>query len=189
MKCTLTVMALFVCGLTYAQDTSTEQAEQNIEYEKLKVLEPLVGTFLMEGTNEQEGTKWEWVHSTDWSGPEKKMLITETKFRSAGAEADLEKQEWAVGKGGFYYVWNNAAKRIEYIAVMARRGSVTVSEVKCNGDGLYSLKRLSTTVSPAGSEETTVTVDDQTLLWKITNRKSADGQPEEDMVFDWKRVK
>ena len=119
----IAIAATLTCGRNYAQNQEVE-TQTNEEYEHLKVLEPLAGTFLIEGKNEETGARWEWTHTTSWIGPQRKTLKTEQRFRIADNEAALKEQEWTTGHSYHFYVWNNAEKRIEYISVWGGRGVV-----------------------------------------------------------------
>ncbi len=184
----IAIAAILTCGRNYAQNQEVE-TQTNEEYEHLKVLEPLVGTFLIEGKNDETGQRWEWTHTTSWIGPGRKMLKIEQRSRIADNEAALKEQEWTTGHSYHFYVWNNAEKRIEYISVWGGRGVVEIKGVHSKGNGTFSMPVVSTTMSPADKYETTVTVTSDTLVWKIHDRKTFAGDPEQDLVFEWKRVK
>jgi hypothetical protein len=183
----VTVVATTFCGFTHAQEAENE-TQTSREYEKLKALEPLVGTYIIEGTNEETGVNWEWVITIDWNGPPKSMLIVEDKRRWANAEEDVKTKDWATTKNRHYFVWNNSTERIEYMNVWARRGRISVHHVIPKGEGTYSMPRLTTTESPAGNANITVKVDESSLVWKIVDRTTPDGTREDDMVFNWKRM-
>jgi len=184
-RITTLVAIIVLSGIALGQEPNEEE---QIQYEKLKVLEPLVGTYIIEGTNEENGTKWEWVNTIGWNGPSKSMLIIDDKIRWANAEEDVKAKDWVITKTHHYFVWNATTQRIEYVSVWARQGTIVVNHVIPQGEGVYSMSRLSTTESPVGNADMLVKVDDTSLEWKVIKRTTPDGAPADDMVFNWTRV-
>jgi hypothetical protein len=181
----LAVVAVCItCELTQAQENADAE---NARYEQLKGLEPLVGTFRSAWTNDEDGMKVEMLSTTSWNRPQN-MLMTESRIRRAGADADLSKQEWSVTEGRQYYVWNRNAQRIEQFRVQARNGVITISEVKPQGDGVFALSRVSTTGSGSGRADVNIKATDHGITWTITNRVNRDGEPQDDMEFTSQRV-
>ncbi len=123
------VAALITCGPANAQNAD----EKNLEYEKLKVLEPMVGTYHGSGTNQETGEVWEVRVTIAWSDS-KKMLMSEASARGAGAEADLPTKEWETAQRREYYLWNSDEKHVEHIVVNPTRGVLQINKVTCEGD-------------------------------------------------------
>jgi hypothetical protein len=179
-----TVTAMFVCGFAHAQEAENEK---NIEYEKLKVLEPMVGTYHNAGKIEETGRVWETRATIAWSDS-KKMLIRELTWRAAETEAELAEQEWQPLPNRTYFAWNHSENRIERIYVLPRTGLVTISEVKHEGDNVFAYLPISNTAARVGKSDFRAVVTKEGISLEMTNRQNAEGDPLEDFVRKMKRI-
>ena len=92
-----------------SSDEATASDNKNVEYEQLKVLEPLVGDWMGKGNNEEFGMVYEFKFNLRWSA-NKKMLIGEGQVR-ASADGNLEDKEFQPGWRN-YFVWDHKDERI-----------------------------------------------------------------------------
>jgi hypothetical protein len=175
---------MLFCGFIHAQEAENEE---NLEYEKLKVLEPLLGTYHGTGTNLETGRVWE-IHVTIAWSDSKKMLVREGTGRNAETEADLAEQEWQPLQGRMYYAWNHTANRIEHFYVRPGIGVVTINEVKHKGDKVFSYSRISTTGDPSWKSDIKAVVTKDGITYHITNRQNSAGEALEDAEWKMKRV-
>lgn len=183
---TLTTFVAMVTGsLNFAQEPA---ADGNPEYERLKVLEPLVGEYRAIGDVQPDGEQREWRLSFFWS-KQKKMLLAESRNRRIDAQATPEDKEWNFGERQ-YYVWNHRTNRIEWVHVRPAFGVVNTREVTAQGNGVFSMQLLTST-SDAATEPGlfTLTGTADSLKMKFSDRKKPDGQPDEDLEFTLPRVK
>jgi hypothetical protein len=178
------VVASTVCGVANAQDA---KEEANLEYEKLKMLDPMVGTYHSMGQNEETGRVWQMRTTIAWSDS-KRMLVHELAVRNAETEADLAKQEWQPSQVRLYNVWNHSANRIENFWVRPGIGLVTISEVKHEGDNVFSYSRISTTGDPKWKSDIKAVVNDEGITYLTTNRKNPAGEALEDTELKMKRI-
>jgi hypothetical protein len=175
---------MFACGLIYAQDATEDE---NLEYEKLKVLEPMVGTYHSTGKNEETGRVWEMRATIAWSGS-KKMLVQELAVRNAETEAGLAEKEWQPSQVRLYNVWNHSANRIEQFHVRPGIGVVTIREVKHEGNKVFSYSRISTTGDPNWKSDIRAVVTKEGITYHITNQQNPAGEALEDTEWKIKRI-
>lgn len=176
--------ANLVADANYAQETAVEE---NAQYEKLKVLEPLVGEYRFDGQVQANGEQREWRLLFFWN-KEKKMLLGESRNRRVDAGATAEEKEWNFGQRQ-YHVWNDREKRIESYHVRAAQGVIATREVKPMGNGVFVLELLSSTGdSVAESAQITMTATNAGIAYRLTGRKDPAGRPLEDMEFAAQRV-
>jgi hypothetical protein len=135
------VAILFARGQVIGQD---EEGEPNVHHEKLKVLEPLIGSWHAEGERSNRGIKWESITSASWSDAQK-MIQVQTKYRTAELDGDLAAQEWKEWGQMQFYVWNSDANRIEFYVVNRNEGEVYISQVDCGKDGVITYPRIRAT--------------------------------------------
>ena len=178
------VAAVAVCGWANAQEVSKTQSA---EYEHLKVLEPMVGNYHGEWSNNEAGEVGEMALTISWNDP-KNMLIAESKSRTLEASTKRPKSEWTPGIRQ-YYVWNHQENRIEHIDIQAWSGAVVVYEVAAKGDAVYSYSLLRTTGLPGGKADITMIATDRDLTAKITSIRTPDGGTLDDMEWKAQRVK
>jgi hypothetical protein len=174
-----------VCGSVYAQDADPPNPA---EYEELKVLEPMVGTYRSEWSSANTGGLREMLMTFSWSSS-KKMLVAEGKIRRAKPGQDISKQPWTTFRTRSYFVWNHVAKRIEMIDVNTLAGAVHVSEVKSKGAGVFSFLPVSSTLNDKAKADMVVTATEEGMTIKFTNRVNADGERLEDAEYTSKRIR
>ena len=69
-----------------------QAAQPDIKYEKLKVLEPIIGTWTASGTYEAGASKWEAIASYSWSASQ--MAIEgEAKVRTGKVNEDISEKQ------------------------------------------------------------------------------------------------
>ena len=174
-----------VCGSVYAQDADSPNPA---EYEELKVLEPMVGTYRSEWLSANTGGEREALVTYSWS-TSKKMLVAEGKIRRAEPGQDISKQPWTTFWDRRYFVWNHVAERIEMVNVNTSAGTVHVSEVKSKGAGVFSILPISSTLNDKAKADMVVTVTKEGITAKLTNRVNADGKRLEDEEHKSKRIR
>ncbi len=178
------LVANLLAGANYAQET---EVEENAQYEKLKVLEPLVGEYRYEAPVQANGEQREWRLLIFWN-KQKKMLLGESRNRRIDGSATVKEKEWNFGERQ-YYVWNDREGRIESFQVRPARGLVNTCEVRLMGNGVFVIKLLGSTGDPVvESAQITMTATDAGITTRYTGRKDPDGQPLEDMEFTVPRV-
>jgi hypothetical protein len=136
------IIALFAIGILLSNsicNADTPSTIGNIEYEKLKVLQPLVGTWRMVFTDEAGATR-EWLTKVDWSVT-RKMIVARATTRTARSPNELAGQEWHE-MGYAFYVWNPSAERIELFNIGTTWGSIVVSEVTPRRHGIIVYSRI-----------------------------------------------
>jgi hypothetical protein len=177
--------AIFVCGLIYAQDATEEE---NLEYEKLKVLEPLIGTWQIEWTNDETGVKGQAKVEISWS--ETKKMVRQKQFmRTAEPGADLVEQEWNA-RADRCYLWNHNTKRIEQVNINERSGWVITREVKPSGGGVFVMPAISGSNEVTGDRIlVTYKVEKDSHTVTLSNRTDDEGNPRDDFVYTMQRVK
>lgn len=181
---TLTIVAvIFTCGLTYAQPAAVVP---NVEYEKLKVLEPLIGTWRIETKDDETGAIWEALITVSWSATQK-MIVSDVKTRNADSDSKLGKQEFQPFQEQFF-VWNPDAKRIEFINVNLLGGAVYISEAKIDANGVISYPRIRSTRGRFLTDRTDEVTDSEWTV-KFYEGKSETGEALEDYELRAKRVK
>jgi hypothetical protein len=178
-------IATIACGglATAQEEMDSEQAE----YQHLKVLEPMVGNYHAEWTNDEAGEKWETELTISWNDS-KNMLIVESKNRALEPATNRPKSDW-IPFLRQYFVWNHQEKRMELIDVRAWSGTVDVSEVAAKGNGVFAYSMIRTTGRPGGQGDVTMTATEHDLTAKIINIRTPDGESLDDMEFRFQRVK
>jgi hypothetical protein len=117
------------------------------------------------------------------------MLVADGKIRRAKPGQDISKQPWTTSRTRSYFVWNHVAKRIEMISVDTLAGAVHVSELKPKGAGVFSRLPVSSTLNGKAREDWLVTVTEEGMTTKKTNRLDANGERLEDVEFTSTRMK
>ena len=175
-----TVIAIGMCGVAWSQD-----ADENPEYEKLKVLEPLIGTYYAEWS-EEDGEQ-DTLMTFAWNS-NKRALISTREGRKADTKQELRMKRWQGLQDRYYYFWNAVENRIESVGLNPTGGDCTISVVKPIAKGEYALEFVRSTTTTESRSTVQIVVTDDSLTFKITNRKDADGAPLEDVDFVGKRV-
>ncbi len=183
---TVAVGLMFIMVCAFADAQQKPDAESG-EYAQLKVLEPLVGTYRSEWTNQESGDQGESNLTISWNDS-KNMLIAESQYRTIASDTNRPKTEWMPAIR-LYFVWNHVGKRIESIDVQAWSGVVNISEVTAKDGGVLSLAEVRTTGRPGGSASISLVAAEHDLTVKITNIKSPAGETLDDMEFKFIRVK
>jgi hypothetical protein len=176
------IIALPMYGVAFAQDASDESNEN---YEKLKVLEPLVGTYYTKFADEELG-KWETKTTISWLDS-KSILKEEVTNRIFDSDGELETQDWSDPVMN-YFVWNNVTKRIEKITLMPWNGGCQISAVDIIGDGAYKHSLVRTTRNPSGWGELTARVTEKGIEVSVRKWIGEDGEPMPDVDLFMKRV-
>ena len=158
------------------------------EYEELKVLDPMVGTYRMEWLSANTEGRGKCLRRISWSSS-KKMLVADGKIRRAEPGQDISKQPWTHLRPRRYFVWNHVAERIEMVNVDTLAGAVHVSEVKSKGAGVFSFLPVSSTLNGKAKADMVVTVTKEGITAKLTNRVNADGKRLEDEEHKSKRIR
>jgi hypothetical protein len=164
------VAAFFITPLSYAQLPE----EENVRYERLKVLEPIIGTWASTGTDQQTRQQTETVTTYSWS-PSKKMIVSASRQRQANIGEDLSTQKWNDGGPRIFFVWNSDSACIEQVCLFTGVGRATVHKVISKGEGVFELTRI----HPAPSSDTNdafvyfMTLTSTELSRGVTNPKDA----------------
>jgi hypothetical protein len=178
---TLTATAIVLaCNVLFSQE---QAQEENVEYEKLKVLEPIIGTW--HAKSQDAGMHREYHIKYSWSDS-KKIIEGEVTNRTSPADEDIAAQPFAIFARAFF-VWNQQDERIERYLAFFRTGQVTVNEWIPKGNGVFAVKRLSST-SPRGTAEIQVTISNDKYTHEATNVKDADGTAQDDWGYSLDRV-
>jgi hypothetical protein len=157
--CLLTALA--VARIASAQDTEPQEqlaaestaeeqptepqqdaAQPNVEYEHLKVLDTLVGTWQGKGTDPESGVEFEFKFTVSWS-PNKKLLMGDGMVRAAlPGQGNLEEQEFGPGWRTFW-VWNQQEQRLEdhsFNISGPEEGIQNLSVWTMEKDGVFSIR-------------------------------------------------
>jgi hypothetical protein len=177
------IVITFVCFAAYAQ----EDSEENTAFEKLKVLEPMIGTWHFTWSNEETGEHGE-VHTTFSWAPEKRMIVSASKLRKAQMDKDFASLPWNDGGPRIFYVWNSKAESIEEYAMFTVAGTSRTCTVTPNGDGRFDLKEIRATTD-SGTYDLNYELSDNTMTIRFSNHKTSDGEPQEDREIVMSRVK
>lgn len=180
----LFVIGAFAVGsLAHGQEA---KEEENIRYEKLKALEPIIGTWSAGWTNDEKREQSEIQTTYSWSTT-KKMILCVTKIRTAKTGEDLAKQDWVEGGPRYFYIWNTKSGCIEQYSLYPGIGEAAVSKVEPKGGSKFEI-----TVIHAATDvirgDAVVTVTQDELLTKIFNRQGDDGEKWDDIEMVSKRV-
>lgn len=181
---TATVAGL-MCLPTYAQDATEGD---NLEYEKLKVLEPLIGTFHQNWTDEKTGEIRESEATISWCDS-KKMLVVTGRQRAAKTEDAVARQPWKAWTDIIHYYWNNVSHQIESVRVRPEEGFVTVNTITPNDNGVFVYTQIKTSSDRSGSPKLTVEATDEALTLRASGRVDAEGKPLDDSETVYMRVK
>jgi hypothetical protein len=186
MKKSVAALALLVtvlaCSPLLAQEA--EDAD-NVEFQKLKVLEPILGIYHWAWSND-EG-EHESLLTISWNVSKKAMIATR-QARHADTKETLSLKPWIDQEDRVYYFWNHAEDRIESVRVAPYTAEYSINEVMAEGDGEFTLKFIRSTDPSQPRATMKMVATDDSLTFKISNRKNAAGDPLEDMDFEIKRV-
>jgi hypothetical protein len=156
-------------GLSYGQ----EAEEEGVEYEKLKVLEPIIGTW--HATIPDRG--FEAFHTYSWSDTKRMIVASGTQKRGKPGEVPSETALSESPRKEFI-VWNHTTNCIERYLLLARAGLFHVTLLSPIGDGKFTVAvKSNTKPGTGGTPATMLTVTDDELIWKF-----AEGE------WIWKRV-
>ncbi len=178
------VTAASMSSLSYAQS----QEEENVHYEKLKVLEPILGTWTLTRTNDETGEQTEISTTYSWSAA-KKMIVSTSKQRRANKGEDISTQEWGEGGPRISYLWNRTSDCIEKYWLFPQHGAAFILKVLPKSEGVFELTPIHHT-SPFMPGTNTLTITDTDLRIRAIDRKGPQGEKLEDV--DWyvcKRVR
>lgn len=135
------------CSVTQAQET----AAVNPFYERLKVLEPLIGKYSAD-TIRRGGKTFEQERSIFWSA-RKRMIVATTRIRQ-------EQQDWEEIQNRQFFYWNAAEDRIEFLRIWPPTGRVDRYEVIPESDDKFVFEQLSSSRRAGTSKQTwTVTAE------------------------------
>jgi len=182
----LSVLVVVFLGssLCYAQT----QEEENVAYEKLKVLEPIIGTWTHIRTDKETGGQTEIATTYSWSAT-KKMIVSTSKQRRANKGENISAQEWGEGGPNIAYLWNYGSECLEQHWLMPQVGVVFISKVVPKDEGMFELTPIHhTSTIPLGTNILTITETE--LRVRAIDLKGPQGEKLEDV--DWyvcKRVK
>jgi hypothetical protein len=123
-------------------ESQQEQAQPNVEYEHLKVLDSLVGTWQGKGTDPESGVEFEFKFTVSWS-PNQKLLMGDGMVRAAlPGQGKLEEQEFGPGWRNFW-VWNQQEQRLEdhgFSISGPEEGIQNLSVWTLEKDGVFSIR-------------------------------------------------
>lgn len=164
-----------------------EQPEENVSYEKLKVLEPLIGTWSANWTKNETGAQNEMQMTFSWA-PKNRMIVSVGKARTADAGKTLDTQPWEDGGPRGFYVWNSKAGSIEQTWFFTMMGMAIHSTVMPKGNGEFEMKTFHQT-GDLGTYDITMVVTENECRQKFVSRDSANGDASKDFEIVMKRVK
>ena len=159
--------------------------EENVHYEKLKVLEPMIGTWQMTWADEETGTQGLWELNFSWT-PSKRVIAATTKTRRAEKGEDITKKAWLTRNTG-WYVWNSESQWIENYHVNQETGLASVSKLSPTGNGAFESEQIRASANTGTSRTTVKCVGDE-MHWAFVNRKSPTGEAQKDIFGVFKRV-
>ena len=150
----------------------------NPKYEKLKVLEPIIGTWTFVRTYPGSEAKSEVQTTYSWS-PSKGMITSTSRTRHA-ADGDLGKaQEWIEGGPFIFFVWNEKTNRIESHGLYTLAGNAGVYAVTCRDDGSFESSPTHENFDTVLSKDV-MTIKGNEMRIKSTNRRDPSGETLED---------
>jgi hypothetical protein len=188
MKCHGLLSLLLGLLLVGPQAFGQDDAEENIHYEKLKVLEPIIGTWSHIFPNRQTGGQIEHQTTYRWVAT-KRMIIADSIRRDI---TDGQAGPWTEGGPRTCYVWNQNQEPpcIEVYFFGTLAGWAGVSRVLPKGDNEFELIQTHITLDlGGGTANLTMTISDDEIVLMGRDRKDADGAALEDWESVSKRVK
>ncbi len=184
MKTAMVVLiAILVVTASTVGSGSQSAAIRNREYEELKVLEPLIGTWRMVFVDDG-GVKREWLTTIDWSST-RKMIVGSGISRIVATSPTANGHPWHQ-RGYAFYVWNSVDQRIELFNVGTTWGSVVVSEVKPQERGVIAYSRIRGTTEPDWIRVDTVT--SRTWTTTLTRRDLPASSPQQSVSWTLERT-
>jgi hypothetical protein len=129
------IAAFSIGSLSYAQP---QKDEENVAYEHLKVLEPIIGTWTTSFDNNYTGWHVEIMTTYSWS-PTQKMLVAKGKTRRVKIGDDSSTQEWSDLDVPEFWMWNTVSKSIERYSVVPEAGMACVDKVVSKGEGVFEI--------------------------------------------------
>lgn len=172
--------AVFVWAGVLAATCVAQDATRwvNPRYEKLKVLEPIIGTWTFVRTYPGSEAKSEVQTTYSWS-PSKGMITSTSRTRHA-ADGDLSQaQEWIEGGPFVFFVWNEKTNRIESHGLYTLAGFADVCAVTCREDGSFESSPTHEDFDAVLSKDV-MTISGNEMRVKSTNRRSPSGEALED---------
>lgn len=159
-----------------------EAKEENIHFEQLKVLEPIIGTwtFTWPGLEPAEST---YAWSTG-----KKMVVARYRSQNAEPGKSLESELGYADNSWAFCVWNAKEKCIELHTFMPFMGTCTVSKVTPKGNGEFEIVPVRMSGN-GGSYTMSWTITEKEILTRMFNRTDRQGQALEDIEIHSSRVK
>jgi hypothetical protein len=177
------LVAAFLPSVTFAQEKNAENApaEENVHYDKLKVLEPIIGTW----ARDYSSVKGEVETTFSWS-PTKKMIVSTSRNRIAEPDEDIKRKEWTDGGARIFYVWNAESECIEQHAFYTSVGRAAAHKVLPKGKGVFDFVPIH---PPTSSGDMTMTITEDEIHVEIVNREGENGESLDDRHFVSKRIR
>lgn len=164
-----------------------EPTEQDVSHEKLKVLEPIIGTWSATWTNDETGAQNEMQVTFSWAA-KARMIVSVGKARTADAGKTLDSQPWEDGGPRGFFVWNSKAGAIEQTWFFTMMGMAIHSTITPKGNGQFEMKTFHQT-GDWGTYDMTMVVTEDECRQKFVSRDSASGDASKDFEIVMKRVK
>ena len=162
----------------FAQDAT--EPRTNVAYEKLKVLEPLMGTWSRSWIQQGSGIRIEVETTYSWS-PSKLMIVSKSRSRFG------DNKEWIDGGAHIYYAWNEKSECIEQFHMYTLWGRATVNRVLPKEKGVFELISIHDNLD-VGTSTKTMTISENEIRILLQNQKDPKGAPLEDEEQVFKRI-
>jgi hypothetical protein len=175
-------MIAFVMLFVATQARGQEPPREHAAYAHLKVLEPVVGSWVLTGTND-EGIDYTYELTYYWTY-NKSMLLGDAVIRvpRGGDEVELPWDRLA-------YAWNDDTKSIEVTRQRLNKGIVTVASYTLMDDGRWGGSLIRTSEKEPVTGDTFVTVSEEKITVVTTNLKNAAGEALPDTSLTLTRLK
>ncbi len=180
--------ALFVWAGVLAATCVAQDATRwvNPRYEKLKVLEPIIGTWTFVRTYTGIPAKSEVQTTYTWS-PSKGMITSTSRTRHAENGDLSQTQEWIEGGPFIFFVWNEKTNRIESHGLYTLAGFADVYAVTCREDGSFESSPTHEDFDAVLSKDV-MTIKGNEMRIKSTNQRSPSGETLEDREEVYTRI-
>jgi hypothetical protein len=159
--------------------------DENVHYDNLKVLEPMIGTWQFKFGDADAGAHGVWETSFAWT-PNKRTIATMTRNRRADKGENITTKDWLTKNVGMY-VWNTELGCIESYDVDQETGVAFVSKLCPTGEGAFEFEHVRASAL-VGTVRTTLKCVGDELYWAFLNRTSPTGEPQPDIHGLFKRV-
>lgn len=155
-------------------------------YEKLKVLEPIIGSWTFVRTYAGSDARTEVQTTYCWS-PTKAMITSTSRSRHA-ADGDLSQaHDWIEGGPFVYFVWNEKTQRIESHGLYTLAGFADVYAVTCKEDGSFESSPTHEEFDAVLSKDV-ITIKGDEMRIKSTNQRGPSGETFEDSEAVYTRI-